>query len=281
MGRAAGGWMLAKESWRVLRADRSLAIFPVISAMATVVCAALIWSPALILSSGPHKSQIPVYVALGVSVYVLTFIAVFFGTALAGAASMSLDGKDPTLRDGFSVAVSRLRPILMWSLIQAVVGLVLHATEGAARDSRTPIGFVASIIVGLLGAAWSVMTFFVIPILALERLGPVASVKHSWSIVKDRWGESVVGSVSIGLAVFLVVLIPELGAGLGFAVLAHAHRAAAIILACVGGLILAAGVLLAATLNSIFRVALYRYATTGHVSPMFDQKLLDGAFTAR
>jgi hypothetical protein len=273
--------MLAKESWRVLRADRSLAIFPVISAMATVVCAALIWSPALILSSGPHKSQIPVYVALGVSAYVLTFIAVFFGTALAGAASMSLDGKDPALRDGFSVAVSRLRPILMWSLIQAVVGLVLHAIEGAARDSRTPIGFVASIIVGLLGAAWSVMTFFVIPILALERLGPVASVKHSWSIVKDRWGESVVGSVSIGLAVFLVVLIPELGAGLGFAVLAHAHRAAAIALACVGGLFLAAGVLLAATLNSIFRVALYRYATTGHVSPMFDQKLLDGAFTAR
>lgn len=281
MGRVAGGWELAKESWRVLRADRSLAIFPIISAMATVVCAALIWSPALILSSGRHHSQVAVYVALGVSAYVLTFIAVFFGTALAASASMSLDGKDPTLRDGFSVAARRLHTILVWSLIQAVVGLVLHAIEGMARDKRTPIGLVASIIVGLLGAAWSVMTFFVIPILALEGLGPVASVKRSWSVVKQHWGEGVVGSVSIGLAVFLAVLIPELGIGLGFAVLAHGHRAAAIVVAFIGGVILAAGVLLGATLNSIFRVALYRYATTGHVSGMFEQQRLEGAFTAQ
>jgi hypothetical protein len=273
--------MVAKESWRVLRADRSLAIFPIISAMATGVCAVLIWSPALILSSGSHKSQVAVYVALGVSAYVLTFIAVFFGTALAGAASMSLDGKDATLRDGFSVALRRLHTILLWSLVQAVVGLLLHAIEGMARGNRSPLGIVAAIIEGLLGAAWSVMTFFVIPIVALEGLGPVASVKRSWSIIKERWGEGVVGSVSIGLAVFVAVLIPELGVGLGFAVLAHAHRAAAIAVASLGGVILAAGVLVAATLNSIFRVALYRYATTGHVSAMFEQQLLDGAFTAQ
>ena len=51
-GRISRGWKLAKESWRVLRSDRSLAIFPVISFVATIAAAIVIWTPGVLLSVG-------------------------------------------------------------------------------------------------------------------------------------------------------------------------------------------------------------------------------------
>jgi len=53
-----------------------------------------------------------------------------------------------------------------------------------------------------------VSTFFVIPLLALGGLGPEDALKRSVSLIRERWGEGLGGSASIGLAVFLVAVVP-------------------------------------------------------------------------
>src|SRR2546423_11627024 len=82
-GRISRGWTLAKRSWAVLRADRSLAWFPVASGLATIGAAALIFGPAAAIYSSSGSSEAALIVAAVIGAFVLTWIAVFFNTALA------------------------------------------------------------------------------------------------------------------------------------------------------------------------------------------------------
>ena len=54
--------------------------------------------------------------------------------------------------------------LLPWAIVSATVSLVLRAIEERA-------GIVGRIVVGLVGLAWSLVTFLVLPILVVERLG--------------------------------------------------------------------------------------------------------------
>jgi hypothetical protein len=131
-----------------------------------------------------------------------------------------------------------------------------------------------NIIVSLLGVAWSLLTFFVVPVLLYEPLGVGASIKRSASIFKQKWGEQVVGNATIGLAMFLVgvALALALG-GLAFAVPGLAP--VAIVIGVLAMLVLAA---LGSVLTGVFNAALYRYATTGEAGGTFSEQDLAGSF---
>ena len=73
---------------------------------------------------------------------------------------------------------------------------------------------------GFVNFAWSAATFFVIPIIAFEGIGPRDTFNRSVSVLRQRWGEGVVGTVSISGVVMLVVLLPALVVGgLGYSML--------------------------------------------------------------
>src|SRR5258705_9996501 len=93
-GRISRGWQLAKKSWAVLRNDRSLMVFPVISVIAGIGALALIITPGAFASAAADGSEVPLIVAGVVSAYVLTFIAIFFQVALAACAARGLEGHD-------------------------------------------------------------------------------------------------------------------------------------------------------------------------------------------
>ncbi len=101
------------------------------------------------------------------TLYVSTFIAIFFNVALAACAARSLRGEDTKVGEGLSAAMRRIGPILGWTLVAGTVGLILRILE-----DRFPIA--GRIAVWIAGAAWAVATFFVIPVIALEGTGPVS-----------------------------------------------------------------------------------------------------------
>ena len=276
-GRISSGWTLAKRSWAVLRADRSLAWFPVVSGLAAIGAAALIFGPAAaIYSSSSGSSGAVVIVAAVIGVFVLTWIAVFFNTAIAAAASKSLVGQDTTMNDGFAVARERIGGITQWAIAQATVGLVLTAIRQALGDS-----LIGQVFAGLLSFAWGAATFFVVPVLALEGAGPREAFKRSVSVLRARWGEGVVGTVSVSAVVFLVVMLPAIvvgGAGLALLSAAPAAGGVLFAVAAVGLLI---GVVIANTLQSIFRVALFEFATNERAVGGFDPAELQGAFAPK
>ena len=280
MERISRGWALTKQSWGVLKSDRSLVIFPMLSAIFALIAVAVIWLPTAsmsgVLAGEAINEHDPVYyVAAAATAYVSTFIAVFFNVALAACAVRSLRGEDTTVGERIRAAMQRLGPILGWTLVAATIGLVLRLLQ-----DRIPLA--AKIAVWIAGAAWAVATFFVIPVLALERSGPWQSIKRSVAVVNARWGEGATGTVAISAVTVLVVVIVMVGGAACAIVLFAAglqQLAIAVIAIAVAAVIVVS--IVSSALTEIFRVAVYQYAVTGATPGAFDNALLQNAFDGR
>jgi hypothetical protein len=275
MSRIATGWRLAKHSWTVLRADSSLALFPVLATAFAALAVALTLTPGLIAAEAADRDWIVVPFML-VGGYAATFFVVYFNVALAGATRLSMDGRDTSVADGLAVARQRRGLIAKWAFLQFAVGVIIGVARHLAGDSLG--GRLVALVSGIAGVAWSVATFFVIPLLALEGLGPRDAFKRSASLVRERWGEGLVGSAAIGLAVFLVAALPLYGLfHLSFAVI-DANPAVGAPIGVVAILALAATAAFGSALGVIFRVQLYRYSTEGAVAGGFDAEDIEAAF---
>src|SRR6185503_3881177 len=108
-----------------------------------------------------------------------------------------LEGRPVSVGDGLRAAASRIPQIIGWAALSATVGVLLKAIE-----ERVPA--VSKLIITALGFVWGVVTYFVVPVLALEKLGPVSAVKRSGEIIKKTWGESAVGALGLGALTFLL-----------------------------------------------------------------------------
>ena len=90
-----------------------------------------------------------------VGYFTVTFVGLFFNSALIHAANERIEGGDPS------------------------VGSALRGAWGR----------VGRILAFLAGTAWAVVTFLVLPVIIIENRGPVASVQRSASLLKRPWGE--------------------------------------------------------------------------------------------
>ncbi|MCA1833656.1 MAG: DUF6159 family protein [Actinomycetota bacterium] len=270
MGRIERGFRLARASWEVLKADRELMILPVVSFVATAIVAASLFAVAWGTSGIPGDGKQPTvihYVLLGIFYFLAYFIAIFCNAALVGAATIRLNGGDPTVKDGLKIAASRIDKIIGWAALAATVGLILRSLEEKA-------GFLGRIVIAIVGAAWSAVTFFVVPVLIYEDLGVVDSVKRSGSLFKQRWGEQFVGNASIGIVIFLLVIPVAI---VGYLLMQVVAVLGVVVLVLGIGALTAAG----GAMSGIFNAALYRFATTGEAAGAFTADDLRGSFRPR
>ena len=273
----SNSWGLIKASGRVLQADKELIVFPLISSIALFLVTATFFLPLIFSGTGFEVSE-----STGSLGYVLLFlyymvqytVMFFFNSALVGAAMIRLDGGDPTVADGLRIAFSRLGSILGYAAIAATVGLLL-------RTASERSGSLGRFVIGLVGMAWNLATFLVVPVLVTHNVSPLQAIKESARILKRTWGEQVVGNVGIGAVFFLaymalaVVSIPAI-------ILAFSSGQGAVI-AAVLAVVALAFILLAlvnASLSGIYSAALYRFATTGEAG-RFDDDVLRNAFVAK
>lgn len=264
MDRLVRGFRLARSSFDVLRADTGLLLLPLIAfgaiAVATAVYLGFLFALGLL---GAHTSPL-VFVPL---YFVVSFIAIFSSAAVVATADLHLQGRNPTLGDGIHLATTKLSKLLVWSLVTTTVGLVLRALEERA-------GIVGRIVLSIVGMAWNVVTFMVVPVLLFEELPVTDSVKRSAVLFRQRWGEQLVGNGSIGIAVFAVGLVALVPCALLYALSPILGVIAAF--AVFGALMV-----VSAALSGIFNAALYRYATTGVAGGPFSPADLQGSFRTR
>jgi hypothetical protein len=280
-GKFARSWALMKASAAVLRSDKALLAFPLLSGLCSLVVMASFLIPVVLLvlagggdlgDAAGHRWSLATYLVFFAFYLVQYFVIVFFNTALAGCALRHLRGESTSLADGLALARSRWTSILGYALIAATVGLLLRALQER-------LGLIGRLVAGLLGLAWTVATFLVVPVLASQDVGPVDAVKCSVELLKRTWGENLIGNAGLGVVFGLVTFIALLlGAVLvGGAVALHSLPAivvAAVVV--VVGLVLLS--LVQASLQGIYAAALYRFAEGGEVGAGFDQALLQGAF---
>ena len=273
MGRIRTSWELAKSSWGVIRARPHLTLLPVISGIATVVVMASFALPVFLTTSDANGdfAMTPLSWAIfAVGYLVLTYVVLFFNTALVCAADDHFEGGDPTLGSALSAAGARAGRILPWAIVSATVSLALRAIQER-------FGFVGRIVIGLVGLAWTLVTFLVLPIIALEGLGVGAAIKKSAHLFKQTWGENVIANAGIGLVGFLAVLaglpllLPALtgttvgiGVGIGLYVLWVAVVS-----------------VLASAMTVVFQTALYRFAAGHGVPEAYGEADFAAAFKPR
>ena len=271
-------WELVKASWAVLRADKELIVFPIVSMLGMVVVTIVFLIPSVAaglfdsVTQGRGNGVLSLIVAF--LFYVVIYTVIFYAnTALVGAAMMRLRGETPTLSDGFRIASEHVSAILGYALIAATVGMILRAIA-----ERT--GIIGQIVVGLLGFAWSVATYLVVPVLVVEKLGPVEAIQRSAALLKQTWGEQLVGNFSIGAVFGLLGVAIVLVIGLPLVFIAASANAPALVVLFVLLIVLACIALgvVASTLQGIFTAALYRYATEGTSGGLFDDSLVKSAF---
>jgi len=190
-------WDLVKASASVLRQDKELLLFPLISSGALILVALCFLIPAAGLGAldGLERDNLSAghYLLAFLFYFSQYFVIFFFNTALVGAAMIRLEGGDPTVADGLRIAYSKIGAILGYAAIAATVGLILRSLQERA-------GFLGRIVVGLVGMAWTLATFLVVPVLVARDVGPLDAVKESVELLKRTWGENLAGNVGINLA---------------------------------------------------------------------------------
>ncbi|HEX8769309.1 MAG TPA: DUF6159 family protein, partial [Acidimicrobiales bacterium] len=192
-----------------------------------------------------------------------------------------LKGEHASFEDGMSAANEHNGSLGLWALITVVVGWILSMIQGGG-DDNVVITIIRAILAGLLAAAWSLVTFFVLPVIMLEGLSTPQAMKRSVSIIKNKWGEAVVGSFRIGARVALVFILPglliaALGVGLAVAIGGVAGVISGGVLVLGGVALMVVGMVRQAAARQVFGVALYRYAADGLVIGPFAEADLAGA----
>ena len=278
MERFKRGWKLSKQSWAVVKSDKSLVAFPIISVFAAIITMIIFFGggAAMAAATGSPWGALPLVI---IGAYLLTVVGVFTSVALASCATEALEGRDTTVGQGISAARGRMKLIFAWAAVALFVGVLISIIQGLLEEVVG--GLASAIIGGIAGVVWAVATFFVIPVIALDGLGPKEAIKTSAHVVKERWGEGVVGSSAIGLITLFVAILPAFAIMfLGFVLLGSSAVGGGLLIT-IGVLVFVIALLFQTTIMAVFRVALYRYATEDQVLAGFDREALESAFVPK
>jgi hypothetical protein len=219
------------------------------------------------------------YALVFLTYFGLAFIATFFNVCVVYTAKVRFEGGDATFGQSLRFAFSRLGLILQWSLISATVGLVLRILHQLASNFGKIGQVVASLLIGLVGMAWSILTIFVVPVMVYEGLGPFDSIRKSTQVIKKTWGESLIRSIGLGLVQVLVIVMIVLASGALTFLLATSFEGIGIVIGVsLGAMLVLLTALVFAVATTVFNTALYVYANTQQVASGFNGEVLREAF---
>lgn len=266
---------LMKASVNVLKLDKELMIFPVMSGIASILVMASFVAP--IATTGAFEvfaNADSSYLAMSVMFlfYVVQYtIIFFFNSALVGAALIRLDGGDPTISDGLAIASKRMGAILGYAVMAATVGMILRMISERG-------GIFAKIAAAVAGMAWTLATYLAVPVLVTKNVGPIDAVKESAAIFKRTWGEQVTGNFGLSWAMALVFMAwTAVSFGMGWVAITLFSPTAALPVVGITVLGYVFLGLVGSALGGIYTAALYRYAITGDTG-YFDPQIMGNAF---
>jgi len=206
--RLSNGWTISMNSFKVLKANKQLIVFPLLSGISLLLIMGSFFTVLLGAAGWDFDNlQTDNTVAnIGITfVYYLVnyFVVVFFNVALTHCTRLYFRGEEVSIRAGINYSLSRIGAIFSWALFAATVGTIL-------KYLQENMGYIGKIVIGLIGVVWSIATFFVVPVLAYEDKGPLDAFKRSAEMMKEKWGESLASTFSFGLVQFLAFLLISL-----------------------------------------------------------------------
>lgn len=267
----SNGWAIATSSFNVLKENKQLIVFPILSGISLIILSGL-YGVGIMAAVGWNVDNINTdgitHYLIAFGLYLINyFVVVFFNMALIHCTRLYFRGEEVTVEKGLRFSMSRIGVIFSWAVFAATVGTILKAIQENS-------GVIGKIITGLIGIVWNVAVFFVVPVIAYEGLGPVAAFKRSSSLMRQKWGESLAGTFSLGLISFLGVLLVAVPL---FFLGAAVHVLAGVVLAVLGAF---AVITIVSATETIFLSAVY-HNINGDVVKHVNQRLVDGLFVQK
>jgi hypothetical protein len=284
------GFTAARDCWAVLRQDKKLLVLPLLSGLGCLVVlvsfalpVSVVWPEGIDFlrdrETRTHLEQVPPWFwAALFAFYFCNYLIIYFcNAALIYCALFRFRNIPIRVRDGLRAATRRLPQLVGWALVSATVGLLLKILETA--DNRAS-GLVGRLVSAVLGSTWTVLTYFVVPVLVVERLGPLRAIWRSAQVLRETWGEALGGRVGIGWFLLPFWLLGIGLAGLGFFLLDSVLVVGVVLLglALVYLIVLA---LVGSALQTILLSGLYLYATQGEIPEDLDPAILQQAFEGK
>jgi hypothetical protein len=267
--RLTNGWKISMASFKVLNANKQLIIFPILSGISLLIVIASFFTAVLAAAGWDfdnirETSTAVNYLVLFLFYIVNYFIIVFFNMALVHCTHLYFKGEEVTVKQGLQFSMSRLGAIFSWAVFAATVGTVLRAIQENS-------GALGKIIGGIIGIVWSVATFFVVPVIAYENLGPIDAFKRSSQLMKQKWGESLGATFSFGIIQLLAMFLMAIPL---FIIGSLIHPLAGIALAVPGAFIILS---IVSAAHTIFVSAVY-HEINGEPTDHFNRQLIDNLF---
>ena len=271
--RIGRGWRVTKLGMHVVRADPELMVYMLFSGILSIIAAIVLLTTTGGLGyfiGGEEGSEGGVYVGTFLSYMAIAIITVFWNAAIIASAHERLTaGTNPSFSYGIKQAMKCLPQIVIWGLISGTVGLIIMALE-SMRDSKNPgmalLGGLISLIIRL---AWWITTFFVVPMIVLDKISIGESMSKSPELFGKTWGEDVVSTTGTGIinvlvCLLIVVICLPLSVLLG--------EVLGILLIFVG---IGVSVLFFSACEAVNRASLYYFAKTGESPPLAQKYGLD------
>ena len=262
---------LMKSCVNVLKKDKELVFFPIMAAIFVIVLLGIIYSAGGIAFSDNPEEQGSI-IPLAILIFGANFIIVFFNSALISAALERLRGGDPNISSGLSHAFKHVHHIFLWSIIVTIMALIFAAIRSSGRNRGMMGQIMTELFASFLQAGWAMMTFFVVPIIVSENLGPISAIKRSSGLFKQTWGNQV--AANFGFGIFQILALLASGA-IGW-IFGLASPTFGMI---VGVLCASISVSIIYTLEGIYKAALYEFAM-GEKPLEFEQQDLRTAYRA-
>jgi hypothetical protein len=277
-------WELTKQTFKVIREDKEILFFPIIASILSLIYFAVMAVPFLLAEvmqaiGFDQLGEVAYYLIAFVFYLGIAFISTFFNVAVVYCAKKRFEGGDPTFSEGMREAFKRIHLIFMWSIVSAVVGIILSSIENAARRSKSSMTkLLLSITRSILGMAWSIISVFVVPAMVFDNVGPFEAMKKSAAAIKKTWGESLVRHYGLGLiqGLFVIAGIVVLGIP-GFFLLLSIWPLGLFVLALLVIYIIIV-TLVFGTASTVFNTALYMYAEKGKTPSAYTHETMKDAF---
>jgi hypothetical protein len=250
MARNPTGKALLGASFELFRQDPQMVWLPLLAAASAFVAFAAVTAP-LVIVLGPRGIGVPV--AVGAGGIAATAASLLFQVAVVFAATDRIEGRTPTVKGSIAKAWTRRATICKWAVVSTAVGIAINTIARRFGAMGLLLRFTGAV-------AWSVATFFVLPVLAFEEVGPLEAVRRSSTILKARFGTVARGGLRFGV-LFAVWTFAALAVVLIGIALIGSVPVVGVAVAAIGVLCLF-GVAMFGTVAGIYlRTILYRFST--------------------
>ena len=261
-----------KNSWdflicciQFLKKNPDLIVLPVLSLVAILVVVASLAGASFLeidVLLQYYQTNIAILIiGLLLFYFLLSFVILYFNASLITCVIERMQGNKITVFQALFSTLKRTGPLLQWTFISATVCILINALE------RTH-DIVGEILSTIFGFSWAITTYFVLPIMIVEDIGPITAFKHSITLIGKGWRKLL--SANFILFLFVAVMIGV------FYLVAYlfneTNQSLPVNIPIILGF-LVLGVIISKAFNTIFNCALY-LTISGRPLQGFDKTLL-------